>query len=312
MISARRIAAVILIAAVSALGWSVYSYRAKQQAYFSAYQPTKLKEAPVFLFGIGGPSVRLKEPFAVATGPGKLYFSGEGGVLNIAGLDGGVSRRIKTKRGEIRSIAADGSGRIYITSSLSSGIMVLNAKGGTIKENFGRKYLIKPMGLTYFDGRIYATDIGDHQVKIFSRQGKLVARFGDRGDAEGRFAYPHGLAVSGTGRIYVADSNNGRVQIFNRDRHYIGTLLRPPDTGKRIYLPRAVAIDKLGRVHVVDALGGAVCVYDSSGEYLFDYGKNHRNGGGLNYPNGIAVNKETGLVFIADRKNDRIAVWGED
>jgi DNA-binding beta-propeller fold protein YncE len=60
-------------------------------------------------------------------------------------------------------------------------------------------------------GRVYGSDFGHGQVRVFDGSGVPIGSFGDRGRGTGQFDRPEGVAVRGS-QIYVADFGNGRVQ----------------------------------------------------------------------------------------------------
>jgi sugar lactone lactonase YvrE len=65
-------------------------------------------------------------------------------------------------------------------------------------------------------GRIYITDTGHHQVKVFSATGEPLYSLGTSGQTgadPGSFYGPVGLTVDGNGRIYIADTQNNRIQV---------------------------------------------------------------------------------------------------
>ncbi len=64
------------------------------------------------------------------------------------------------------------------------------------------------------EGNVYVSYCRGAVVRVFSREGALVAAFGASGPRAGQFAGPAGLWISQRGRLYVADSGNGRVQMF--------------------------------------------------------------------------------------------------
>lgn len=77
-----------------------------------------------------------------------------------------------------------------------------------------------PAGITVDeDNNIYVVDGFRDRIYVFSPQKKLLASWGgERGDAEGQFDHPAGIAYLGNGVIAVADKFNNRVQVFRVSR----------------------------------------------------------------------------------------------
>lgn len=114
------------------------------------------------------------------------------------------------------NVAIDDEDRIFVADRECHRIQVFDADGRflTMFNNIHR-----PDGMTLGpDGNIYVGELNGmggvddapglgHRVSILSRQGQLLARFGDpvEGTAPGSFIAPHGIAVDSHGDIYVGE-----------------------------------------------------------------------------------------------------------
>jgi len=123
------------------------------------------------------------------------------------------------------------------------------------------------------DGAIYVCDAGSHTIRKVNSQGVVVtiAGSGRAGHADGQgtaaaFSYPYGIAAAADGTLLVADSCN----------HCI----------------RRVTADGM-----VTTLAGR-CIQ----------GCTDGNGtrAAFNYPVGIAVDRNSGMAYVADRSNHRV------
>ena len=63
---------------------------------------------------------------------------------------------------------------------------------------------------------ILVTNSGNNQIVIFKKYGNLVHKFGSSGSGDGKFSYPHGVAVNKNGEIYASDCYNRKIQIFSQ------------------------------------------------------------------------------------------------
>ena len=57
-------------------------------------------------------------------------------------------------------------------------------------------------------------DSGNNRIQKFDRDGKYFTQWGSRGNGNGQFNNPSGIAVDSLGNVYVADSGNNRIQKF--------------------------------------------------------------------------------------------------
>ena len=60
---------------------------------------------------------------------------------------------------------------------------------------------------------VIVCDVYMNEIRVISRTGRIINRFGAKGSACHQFQSPRGLSISG-GCLYVADSNNHRIQVF--------------------------------------------------------------------------------------------------
>ena len=307
---------------------AVFYYLAVQD-YYQRHQPVSIYKPPHFLYPVIGDRFgRIVNPLGVYVAFGRLFTTSGNGQVVVTNREGGyywslnlAGKTTKNVRLSPRSVVVDPFGRIYVSAGPTNNILVYDYNGNfryifpqriaptkNSREVRAAK-ILNPVGLNYFDDLLIVTDVGDQTVKKFTTTGRQVAKFGGPGISPGKFSYPNGLARADDGKLYVADSNNSRVQVFGKDGRFLSYLIPPAE--ERFSLPRGIAIDKLGRIHVVDTLKSRVFVFSRDHKFLFTYGAGQENEGDLAYPNAIFIDRDTGLIFIADRLNNRVAVWAE-
>ena len=78
--------------------------------------------------------------------------------------------------------------------------------------------LQQPFGVAILPNEYIAvTECSAHRVSVFSKDGRLVLRFGELGSDPGKFNTPQGIAVRLFKELVVVDSGNDRMQIFSLD-----------------------------------------------------------------------------------------------
>ena len=62
------------------------------------------------------------------------------------------------------------------------------------------------------DEQAAGLEAGSDSVRVFHKDGQVLARWGGTGSEMGRFRSPSGIAVDAQGSVYVADAPNSRIQ----------------------------------------------------------------------------------------------------
>ena len=121
------------------------------------------------------------------------------------------------------------------------------------------------------------------------------------GRSEPRLRQPHGITVDSAGRVYVADVAARGVHVFDPEQGRYRFLTVTGHRGFRS--PVGVALDGAGNVYVSDSELGEVVVLGANGR------ERRRIKAGLERPAGLAYDRRRGLLYVADSKAHRIAVF---
>jgi len=87
---------------------------------------------------------------------------------------------------------------------------------------------------------------GKSELLKFSKDGRLIKRWGQTGTGPGEFDQPHALAFDSKGRLFVGDRNNNRIQIFDQDGTFI-------DQWTQFSRPSGIFIDARDNLYVADS-----------------------------------------------------------
>jgi DNA-binding beta-propeller fold protein YncE len=172
------------------------------------------------------------------------------------------------------------------------------------------------------DGRVFIYCRGDHPVMIYDRDGNFIDSWGD-----GMFSYrTHGMFMGGEDQLYLVDDGGNSVGRYSLD----GKLLRQigpkgdrSDTGydgrdvltierggSPFNRPTNLALAPSGDLYVGDGYGNArVHRFSHDGELQQSWGEPGLGPGQFHVPHGVWVHDD-GRVFVADRENDRIQIFG--
>jgi sugar lactone lactonase YvrE len=84
------------------------------------------------------------------------------------------------------------------------------------------------------------------RIVKFSKDGKFIKTWGQKGSAPGELDIPHALAMDSQGRLFVADRQNNRIQIFDQDGKFL-------DQWTQFSRPSGLYIDKNDVIYVADS-----------------------------------------------------------
>ena len=155
-------------------------------------------------------------------------------------------------------------------------------------------------------GYIYVADEGGF-VRKLNPIGKVVKKFGGRGEDPGRFENAYALAIDASDHILVSDSQ-GRIQVFDIDGNLITTWGSRGSGDGQFDAPYGIAIDIFGNIFVSEEANHRIQKFDDHFNFLTKWGSNGDGDGEFKDPIGIATDT-IGNIYVADNINNRIQVF---
>jgi DNA-binding beta-propeller fold protein YncE len=172
-----------------------------------------------------------------------------------------------------RSCNIDLYGNIYVIDAVQNTLTLMTKARDTIRTIGGAGWqdsqFDRPAAVWAQNGiDVFVADYGNHRIQRFDRSLSFVSSFSTREseNAEIRFGYPTGVALSRLGDLYICDSENARCLKVNRsnavERSFGGF-----DAGEgRLIRPSQLACGPDDRVYVLDE--SRIVVFDAFGNYL--------------------------------------------
>jgi len=184
---------------------------------------------------------------------------------------------------EAVDVAVDHKDRVYVFCRGEHPLIVFDHEGNFL-NSWGEGQFKRPHGITISpDGSLYCVDDGDHVVRKYTPEGKLLTTLGSPGKAspfqEGHpFNRPTKVAIDPRmGDLYVADGyGNSRVHKFSPDGRLLFSWGQPGSDPGEFNLVHSVGIDQKGYVYVADRENHRVQLFDSQGRYLTQWNNIHR------------------------------------
>ena len=263
----------------------------------------------------GARDERLVRPMAVVSTDGMLFVADPGarGVHRFDRRAGDYAVIRRAKDQPLPSpvgLALGAAGEVYVSDSELRAIFVIRPGAKLATPVAISAALAQPTGLAYdaAHARLFVADTAAHCVRVFDRDGNLVATIGRRGTDNGEFNFPTLLWRTPQGRLYVTDAMNFRVQMFDESGQFAGKFGGAGDGTGDLPREKGVATDRYGHVYIVDSLFHAVQIFNESGQLLLSLGALGHGRGEFWLPTGIFIGEDD-RVYVADSYNRRVQVF---
>jgi DNA-binding beta-propeller fold protein YncE len=180
---------------------------------------------------------------------------------------------------EAAGVAVDASDNVYVFNRDEHPVIVYD-RNGKFLRSWGEGVFGNPHGIaTGPNETIFCIDAGDHTVRKFTQDGKLLMTIGTANKPAGRlsgepFRNPTHLAVDwATGELYVSDGySNARVHKYDPNGNHLLSWGQSGTGPGEFNTVHNVATDKDGLVYIADRENHRVQVFTSAGRYITQWG----------------------------------------
>lgn len=158
-------------------------------------------------------------PLGLFTGAdGRLYVSTKGSQILVFDANDKLEREFG-QPGPLpgmlsypNGLAVDRQSRIWVADSNNGRVQVFSADGKRVI--YSLEGLAVPQGITIDEkDRAWVADPLQHKVTAYDMNGKLIWEIGNRGENDGEWNFPAGVAAFGS-EIYVVDRENARIVVY--------------------------------------------------------------------------------------------------
>lgn len=202
------------------------------------------------------------------------------------------------------AVARADDGTLYVADAAAATVVRWSAGRCTA---LGAGAFERPTGVAAAGDRLYVVDPPRHELVALSLGGEVIARWGGRGDGDGRLSFPTGVAVARDGTVLVVDALNFRIARFSREGRWLGSFGARGETGGDLARPKAIAVAEDGILYVSDAQRGQVLVFGPAGTFEAALGEPGEEAGRFVLPAGVAA--AAGRLYVADSQNRRVQVF---
>jgi DNA-binding beta-propeller fold protein YncE len=164
----------------------------------------------------------------------------------------------------------------------------------------GRDQFNKPTDIAFAaNGDFYVSDgYGNSRVVQFSKEGKYLREWGQKGTGPGEFNLPHSICVDRQGRVIVGDRENDRIQVFTPEGKFL-------TQWKEGGAPFGLFLTPKEQLFVADGRANWVKVIDLLGKPLGRFGSKGTGPGQFELPHMLCVDNQ-GAVYVAEVNGKRV------
>lgn len=248
--------------------------------------------------------IRIVRPYGVAVDSGLIYVCDvKMPGVSVIDLAERTIRQIRSPTlPQPSNCAVDrATGELYIVDNTRSEVVIIGTDGvyaGVVSDS-----LRGPGGVAVTEDRVWVTDLGTRQVKVYDKASRRYLRaFPDPALPDGdstTLRWPMNIAVR-FDRVFVTDQFAGRVQVYSTGGEYLMTVGRRGVSFGAFDVPKGVAVDSARRLYVADFQFHHVQIFNDEGRVLTYLG-----GGGMGRPGylggpiGIAID-EANVEFFRE------------
>lgn len=257
------------------------------------------------------------KPYGIATdSQGRIYVTDSGQGL-IFVLDRSQKRVSFIGRGaQVRlhvpiGITVDGKDRLWVADAVGQHVYAFSSEGSVLMALGKQDEMVNPTAVAVDESRhrLYVVDSKQHALLVYdSESGQFLAKFGQRGSADGQFNFPTNVALDRAGRIYVTDTMNFRVQVFDPDYKFVDAFGRQGNRFGQFLKPKGIALDGFENIYVVDSDFDNFQIFDQKRRLLMFLGGMGQVPGTFWLPAGIHIDRHN-QIYVADQNNRRIQVF---
>ncbi|KAL3214047.1 hypothetical protein MRX96_035022 [Rhipicephalus microplus] len=212
---------------------------------------------------------------------------------------------------EQQRVAADAQSRLYRSKSFLT------------RMRLGSGLVQRPSGVAVspWSSEIFVVSMDNHKVFTFdSTNGRFLRSFGSRGQQEGEFLCPFGIALSPIDQeILITDKWKHCIHVFDRDGNFLRQIGMKGRSAGHFRSPESICVDNAGRIYVCDTCNHRIQVLDHDGIFLREIGTHaqpenafNRSRSMFQEPTGVAVSADGQRVVVCDFGSHRVHVFSSD
>ena len=184
-------------------------------------------------------------------------FTYEGEFLNQFGGKGNLDHQLQCPLG----VSVDSDGNVIIADTGNKVIKII-PRAQFLRKVGGERFFTFPLHCVQHDKYLIVSDSGEHCIKVFSREGDFLYKFGNKGEGDGEFNEPRCLSVNKAGHLMVCEELNHRVQVFEVNGKFISKFGTKGSGIGEFNKPLSTAVLSDGKIVVSDLVNHRIQIFE--------------------------------------------------
>ena len=211
---------------------------------------------------------------------------------------------------DVVGVAVDSRDRVFMLTRFDPQVLVYQPDGVFVTSFAQGVFTPRTHGLTIGpDDSVYCVDDGDHTIRKFAPDGRLLMTIGTPGVVSDTgydgsntasilrgappFNRPTNVPVAPNGDLYICDGyGNARVHRFTAEGELVQSWGQPGTGPGQFHLPHGIAVDLEGKVWVADRENDRIQIFTPDGEYLNEWTQVQR-------PTQVRIDRD-GRVYVSE------------
>ena len=186
---------------------------------------------------------------------------------------GGMPNPLK----EAHSVCFDNEGNLILVDSVGARVHRFTPEGkwlGEIGSGPGKEpgqFAGPRDARVHKSGEIFVSDANNFRIQVFSRDGKFLRMFGEKGSGQGQLLRAHGLEFSPDhSKLFVVDVDNNRVSVFDPSGKFLYAFGKKGVRSGEFRDAHGLGITPNGDL-IVSGYFGPTQRFTADGKFLFEF-----------------------------------------
>ncbi len=217
-------------------------------------------------------------------------------------------------------VVVDSKGQIFISDALNQKIHCFDNSGKFLfsfgektksgKEDVARDGTFSyPFSMTIDKSDLlYIGDIMNHDIQVFTTEGKFVKRIRINTTPDQEKFRPNGIAVLDDGNLIVTDAGNHRFMKIDQTGKILFEVGKRGSKESEFIFPDGVSVSKDNVISVIDVINCRIQQFDINGKFIREFGEPGQSAGTFGRPKAI-IEDTDGRLWISDGLGNIVQIF---